>query len=71
MNLFENIFHNQVLMTFLIASIWIVPGVVFTRMISLRLGVHSNFWAFILLIYENRYLLDDYVKVLPCIKSYK
>jgi len=32
MNLFENIFHNQVLMTFLIASIWIVPGFVFTRM---------------------------------------
>ena len=30
MNLFENIFHNQVLMTFLIASIWIVPGFVFT-----------------------------------------
>jgi len=32
MNLFENIFHNQVLMTSLIASIWIVPGFVFTRM---------------------------------------
>ena len=34
MNLFENIFHNQVLMTFLIASIWIVPGFVFNRMIN-------------------------------------
>ncbi len=32
MNLFENIFHNQVLMTFLIASIWIVPGFLFSRM---------------------------------------
>jgi len=28
----ENIFHNQFLMTFLIASFWIFPGFVFTRM---------------------------------------
>ena len=25
-------FHNQLLMTFLIASIWIIPGFVFTKM---------------------------------------
>tara|TARA_Y100001968_G_scaffold323042_1_gene360089 strand:+ start:1026 stop:1196 length:171 start_codon:yes stop_codon:yes gene_type:complete len=31
MPLLNNIFHNQVLMTFLIASIWIVPGFIFTR----------------------------------------
>ena len=26
----ETVFKNQVLMTFLIASIWIIPGILFT-----------------------------------------
>ena len=26
----ETIFKNQVLMTFIIASIWIIPGIIFT-----------------------------------------
>tara|TARA_Y100001968_G_scaffold4659_1_gene4148 strand:- start:454 stop:624 length:171 start_codon:yes stop_codon:yes gene_type:complete len=30
MHQLENIFQNQVLMTFLIASIWIIPGVAFS-----------------------------------------
>ncbi len=32
MSQLENIFHNQVFMTFFIASVWIIPGFVFTRM---------------------------------------
>ena len=32
MDLLANIFHNQLLMTFLIASFWIIPGFIFTRM---------------------------------------
>jgi len=36
MSLLENIFHNQVLMTFLIASIWILPGFIFTRLTNLK-----------------------------------
>ena len=32
MNQLENIFHNQVLMTFVIASVWIIPGFVFAKM---------------------------------------
>ena len=27
----ETIFKNQVLMTFFIASIWFIPGIIFTR----------------------------------------
>ena len=34
MNYLETIIHNQVLMTFLIASMWIIPGFVFTRMVN-------------------------------------
>ena len=34
--MFETIFKNQVLMTFVIASIWIVPGLVFASATNLK-----------------------------------
>tara|TARA_Y100001968_G_scaffold169962_1_gene155600 strand:+ start:889 stop:1059 length:171 start_codon:yes stop_codon:yes gene_type:complete len=32
MDFLKDIFHNQLIMTFAIASIWIVPGLIFTKM---------------------------------------